>query len=809
MITQGSTRNDIIISLFISAILSIAVIPSYGQQSVRYTVSGFVKEAGTGESLIGVNVYLPDHKSGTVTNNYGFYSLTIPAADTVSLVFSYVGYTVEKQKIALNKDIELNISLSPDMLLDEVTITADRKEMISESVRMSSVKLQVAQIKNIPALLGEKDVLKVLQLMPGVQKGSEGSSGLYVRGGGPDQNLIILDDAIVYNTSHIFGFFSLFNGNAIKSVELIKGGFPARYGGRLSSVLEMNMKEGNKEKWHGEGGIGLISSNLTVEGPLKKNKSSLLLSGRRTYADLIIYPILKLSDEEITGYYFYDFNAKINYDFGRKNKLYLSGYFGKDKFYIKYNSRDGLKENVGFLWGNATATLRWNHLFGNRLFANTSLVYSNYSFGIYDKYKVTYADENKDYYAEYYSGIKDFTLKSDFDFIPNPNHLIKTGIVGIFHRFNPHAYIEVDIPNQVHIRNESYINGIETGIYAEDTWQPAPVFKVNAGLRYSYFLAEKKHYSYPEPRLSVAWKIRPDLAIKGSYASMNQYIHMLSNTGMSLPTDLWVPATDRVRPQQSSQVALGLAKDFEKQNLSLSLEGYYKKMKNIIGYKEGASFLDIGEPSDAPAPAWEDNITAGRAWSYGMELLLQKKEGRLSGWIGYTLSWTQMQFDSLNFGRKFYARYDRRHDISVVSIYKLNDHITLSGSWVYGTGNAVTLPLSSYWTDYHDFTGKTGSSEYFDYKYAGILYSLKAEEYGDKNNFRMRSYHRLDLGIQFRKEKRWGERVWEISLYNAYCRLNPFFYYPDRVYKNNKAYGVLKQVSLFPIIPSFTYSFKF
>jgi len=778
-----------------------------GQQSDKFTVSGYVKEAGTGESLIGVNVYLTDRKSGTATNNYGFYSLTLPSADTVSLVFSYVGYGIEKQKIAFHKNVELNVALSTDKLLDEVTITADRKEMISESVRMSTIKLQVAQIKNIPALLGEKDVLKVLQLMPGVQKGSEGFSGLYVRGGGPDQNLIILDDAIVYNASHIFGFFSLFNGSAIKSVELIKGGFPARYGGRLSSVLEMNMKEGNKEEWHGEGGIGLISSNFTIEGPLKKNKSSLLLSGRRTYADIIIYPILKMSDEEITGYYFYDLNAKVNYDFGRKDKLYLSGYFGKDKFYMKYSSRDGLKEDVGFLWGNSTATLRWNHLFGNRLFSNTSLIYSNYSFGIYDKYELT--RENKNYYAEYYSGIRDLTVKSDFDFIPNPKHLIKTGLISIFHRFNPHAFIEEDIPNQIHTRNISYTNGIETGIYAEDTWQPAQTLKVNAGFRYSYFLATKRHYSFPEPRISVAWNLKPDIAIKGSYASMNQYIHMLSNTGMSLPTDLWVPATDRIKPQQSTQVALGFAKDIEKKNLSLSVEGYYKTMKNVIGYKEGASFMDIGEPSDVPAPEWEDNVTAGRAWSYGLELLLQKKEGRLNGWIGYTLSWTQMQFDSLNFGRKFYARYDRRHDISVVAIYKLNDHITLSGTWVYGTGNSVTLPQSSYWADYHDFSGKINKPQYFDYTSAGIYYSLHAEEYQEKNNFRMRAYHRLDLGIQFRKEKKWGERIWEISIYNAYCRLNPFFYYTDRTYKNDIEYGVLKQVSLFPIIPSFTYSFKF
>ncbi len=803
----GALRSGTFRSFLFNSLLALVLHQAQGQETFRYTVSGFIKEAGSGESMIGVNVYLPDRKTGTVSNNFGFYSLTLADDDSLTVNFSYVGFSVEKRKIPFRKDIELNIELYPDKVLNEVTVTADRKEMISESVKMSTVSLKASQIKNVPALLGEKDVLKVLQLMPGVQKGSEGFAGIYVRGGGPDQNLIILDDAIVYNANHLFGFFSLFNGNALKNVELIKGGFPARYGGRLSSVLEMNMKDGNKEEWHGEGGIGLISSNLTIEGPLKKNKSSLLLSGRRTYADLILAPILKMSDEEVTGYYFYDLNAKVNYDFGRKNKLYLSGYFGKDKFYIRYKSRDGLKEDVGFLWGNSTATMRWNHLFSNQLFANTSLIFSNYSFGIYDRYKLV--RENKNYKAEYYSGIRDFTIKSDYDFIPNPNHTIRTGLISIFHRFNPHAFIEEDIPNQVHTRNISYTNSIETGIYAEDTWQPAEVLKINAGFRFSYFLAEKTHYSYPEPRLSASLKIRPDIAFKGSYASMNQYVHMLSNTGMSLPTDLWVPATDRIKPQQSSQAAFGLAKDIEKHNLSLSVEAYYKTMKNVIGYKEGASFMDIGEPSDVSAPEWEDNVTAGKAWSYGLEILLQKKEGRLNGWIGYTLSWTQMQFDSLNFGRKFYARYDRRHDISVVGTYKLNGRITLSGSWVYGTGNAITLPLSEYWADFHDFTGKTDRPFFFDYQNAGILYSRHAEEYGGKNNYRMRAYHRLDIGIQFRKEKKWGERTWEISFYNAYSRLNPFFYYADKVYKDNKEYGVIKQVSLFPIIPSLTYSFKF
>jgi hypothetical protein len=779
-------------TIFISVFLVLICLSLSGQSVKRHTISGYVREEISGESLIGVNIYLSDRKTGTTTNNYGFFSLTLPYSDSLVILASYVGYNTEIIKSALHGDIELNIVMKPANVLDEVVVTANRQEKQSETVKMSSVKLQPEQVKNVPSLLGEKDVLRVLQLMPGVQKGSEGSTGLYVRGGGPDQNLIILDDAIVYNASHLFGFFSLFNGDALKSVELTKGGFPARFGGRLSSVLEMNMKEGNKEEWHGEAGIGLISSRLTVEGPLKKGKSSIIVSGRRSYVDLIVYPFLK---EEKTGYNFYDLNAKINYDFGRKNKLYLSGYFGKDNFYYRNNS-SYVTEKSGFRWGNNTATLRWNHLFTNKLFSNTSLIYSSYRFGIYDKYKVV--AENKDYYAEYFSGIKDFTLKYDLDYLPNPDHWIKAGLISIYHRFNPHAYVEEDNPKNIHTRNIKYTDGLESGIYAEDTWQPVHGIKLNAGMRFSHFMATKNQYYFFEPRLSVAWRLKNDFALKGSYASMNQYIHMLSNTGISLPTDLWVPTTDRIKPQQSKQIALGFVRDFSKNNLSFSFESYYKKMKNVIGYKEGATFLTFDDPNTASYVNWEDNVTAGRAWSYGFEFLLQKKEGRFTGWIGYTLSWTQMQFDSLNFGRKYYARYDRRHDISLVGTYKLNDRITISSAWVYGTGNALTLPASEFPVAEHlivpeIFLGPHSRSPYYN-------------DLSEKNNFRMAPYHRMDIGIQFHKQKKWGERIWEISIYNVYNRQNPFLYYNYTKPDNTRG---LKQVSLFPIIPSFTYSLKF
>lgn len=781
-------------------VIGMQIVLQTKEPAKKITVSGYIKEQGSDETLIGVNVYSPQLKIGTTSNTYGFYSLTLNSPEPVELQYSFVGYSTESIVIQSEKSQEVNVHLKAGTTLNEVVVTAEANSRQSESVQMSTISVPVAQIKNVPTLLGEKDVFKVLQLMPGVQKGMEGSSGLYVRGGGPDQNLIILDDAIVYNASHLFGFFSLFNGDALKSVELTKGGFPARYGGRLSSVLDMNMKEGNKEEWHGEGGIGLISSRMTVEGPLKKNKSSILLSGRRTYLDLITRPISKSLDGTSVGYYFYDLNAKINYDFGRKNKLYLSGYFGKDLFSVK-NKSDNYDDEAGLNWGNTTATLRWNHLFTSKVFSNFSLIYSKYNFQINDKYKVV--NESKDYYAEYNSGINDLTAKYDLDIIPNPKHWIKAGFSAIRHQFNPYAFVEEDNGNSIFKHEYQKIKGMETGVYLEDTYQPFDRVKINGGLRYSHFFASNKQYKFLEPRLSLAWRIKNDLAAKASYASMNQYVHLLSNTGISLPTDLWVPCNDKVGPQRSQQFAVGVVKDYAKPALSVSLEGYYKKMDNIIGYKEGATYLNLDEAGSGSETKWSENITTGQGWSYGMELFIQKKVGKFNGWIGYTLSWTQLQFDSLNFGRKYYARYDRRHDISLVGIYKLTDRITLSATWVYGTGNAVSLAGEQYQSYSHNPVGSTDS--YQGFNFGNLWPHGETEVIDNKNNFRMGAYHRLDFGIQFHKQKKWGERTWEISIYNVYNRKNPFFYYN---YTNN-GYGKLKKVSLFPIIPSITYTFKF
>jgi hypothetical protein len=766
----------------------------------KHTISGYVRESGSGELLIGVTVYLPQLKTGTATNTYGFYSLTLPA-DSLELVFSFVGYRPEARRLLLNQDTEINVNLSTETTaLNEVVVSSESLRRVSENPQMSVVEVPIQQIKDIPALMGEKDVLKVLQLMPGVQKGSEGNSGLYVRGGGPDQNLIILDDATVYNAYHLFGFFSLFNGDALKSVELTKGGFPARYGGRLSSVVEMNMKEGNKEAFHGEAGIGLISSRLTLEGPIAKNKASFLVSGRRTYLDVLLKPFLP--ENEKFGYNFYDLTTKVNYDFGRKDKLYLSGYFGQDGFFAQSTDKDRTTEG-GLRWGNATGTLRWNHLFNNRLFANASLIFSNYRFNIYQLDE----DKNGKYELEYRSGIRDFSFKYDLDFLPNPKHSIRAGFQTTFHRFTPSAVVVKDSDINQFEQNIKNIDAQESGLYVEDTYRPVPRLTINAGLRLSHFLNEGQSYVNPEPRLSGAYKLREDLALKASFATMNQYIHLLSNTGIGLPTDLWVPSTSQVKPQRSDQVALGIAKDFTRRNLALTVEGYYKKSRNVIGYKEGASFLLIDDPTTAEELSWEQNITSGQGWSYGAEVLLQRKSGRFSGWLGYTLSWTQLQFDELNFGQKYFARYDRRHDISLVGFYHLSDKITLSGTWVYGTGNAITLPLANYQPREHN-PGTVSTNPNLPGAYP---YYRSVSDYGPKNDFRMAAYHRMDLGIQFHKKKKWGERTWEISIYNVYNRQNPYFYYQGSAEGSTGASSrnVLKQVTLFPIIPSFSYHIKF
>lgn len=753
-----------------------------------FTVSGFIREAGSGEALIGVNIHRRGTTHGSTTNAYGFFSLTLPS-DTFQLVISYVGFESEMLFILLDRDIELNVNLRPNIELKEFVVEARRKDSLPAPQALGSIEVSVQQVRDIPALMGEKDVFKVIKLMPGVHSGTEGQSGLYVRGGGPDQNLVILDDATVYNAFHLFGFFSLFNGDALRSVELIKGGFPARYGGRLSSVLDIHMKDGNKEKIHGEGGIGIISSRLTLEGPLVKNKSSFLISGRRTYSELLTSVIMPPTVD--LGYYFYDINAKADWVFSDKDKILLSFYNGRDRFYLN-EGNERYATNGGLTWQNVTTTLRWNHVVSGKLFVNTSLIFSDYRLDLVTGATYDY----KAYLMRLNSGIRDMGLKADFDYVPDARHAIKFGLQTTYHHFTPRSIYESNEFNGTVTTGKETYASQESSLYLEDVYSFTSRFKSESGIRFTHFYAQGKNYVRAEPRLSLQYDLTRRSSVKASYTLMNQFIHLLSNTGIGLPTDLWLPSTKNVGPQQAQQVALGFLQHLPALKTTVTLEGYYKKAKGVIGYRDGASFYDIGSPGGTGKVDWEQNVTQGESWSYGAELLVNKKYGRFSGWLGYTLSWTYMQFAEINGGKKFFARYDRRHNFSAVGIYEVGKKFTLSATWVYGTGNAISLPVAEFFAIQHNpqVTNPLAIS------------GLTVNEYGGRNQFRMSPYHRLDIGLQYTKKRKHFENTWELSFYNAYNRKNPYFYYVTTTSSGERK---LKQISMFPILPSISYSFRF
>ncbi len=755
-------------------------------------LSGFIKEKGSSETLPRANISVLSTGRTFTSNNYGFYSLSLPAG-SYKLRVSTVGFETLVFDIDLQKDKKQDIELQAGNQLSEVEITAGQQEGGSRQLSMSRIDIPISQIKDIPALLGEKDVFKVIKLMPGVQKGSEGSSGFYVRGGGPDQNLIILDDAVVYNASHLFGFFSIFNGDALKSVELIKGGFPARYGERLSSVLNLNMKDGNKEELHGEAGIGLLSSRLTLEGPLSKNKSSFLLSARRTYADLIARPFMP--KDEKSGYYFYDLNAKAHFLLSQSNKLYLSGYMGSDKLLLRFKEEaDDEKTNLN--WGNTASTLRWNHLFSQKLFSNASFIYSNY------KLNTSYDERYKEflYKSDYTSSIRDLSFKYDVDYYPSALHTIKAGLKVTWHRFKPSALTTNDTQLQLHTQDIEVFDSYEYNAYAEDEWNISERLGINAGLRASLFSTQGTNFYNVEPRVSLRYLIGPLTGIKGSYVLMNQYLHLLSNTGIGLPTDLWVPSLKSIRPERSHQIALGLSRDLSAGKLQLSIESYYKRMENIISYKEGATFLKLDDFEKPERVPFENNVTSGKGESYGAEVLLQRKAGRLSGWIGYTLSWTRHQFEQLNQGEEFYPLHDRRHDLSVVALYSLNKSIKLNAAFVLASGNATSLITGDY-AVYEPSLDRNGT-----FTQARELY---VENYGMRGSYKTQLYHRMDAGIQFHKQRRRYKRVVELSVYNAYNRMNPFFYDVKSTYTNGTTSSRLYKYTVFPFIPSVSWSFTF
>ena len=753
----------------------------------KKTISGYVSDGKTQEKIIGAIIYDAKTKLGTITNNFGFYSLTLPS-DSVSLLISYIGFTPQYLSFLLNKDVPLNIDLSLSNQLQTIEILADESERIEERTRMSTINIPIEQIKKVPAFLGEVDVLKVLQLLPGVKSGGEGSSGLYVRGGGPDQNLILLDGAPIYNASHLFGFFSTFNADAIKNVELTKGGFPARYGGRLSSVIDINMKDGNMRKYNVEGSVGLIASKILIEGPIWNEKTSFLFTARRTYLDLLLGPIISAATigGGSGGYYFYDLNLKVNHKFSDKDKLFLSLYKGLDNFYFSTGSSfTGETSYGGYLkWGNAIGSARWNHVFNNQLFCTTGLTYTQYLFGLGQELKDLKNDTKES--ANYFSGINDWAGKINFDYMPNPNHNVKFGTNYIYHTFKTGAeqYKTSGFDRNIDsISGNPDIFATELNLYAEDDWRINPKLKINVGIHAAGFLVQNSFYKSLQPRFTGRYLLPNNWSVKASYASMMQFIHLLSNSNVGLPTDLWVPATKLIKPQQSYQGAFGFAKSFKNNAFEFSAEGYYKEMKNIIDYLDGANF--IGGSND-----WEKKVAQGIGWSYGAEFLIQKKKGKLNGWIGYTLSWTNRQFTQINEGKIYPYKYDRRHDISIVAIYKLSNKLDVSSTWVYGTGNAISLPLQSY-------------AAVVD---PGSYLNNEVQYYGGKNNYRMAPYSRMDVSVNKHKKKKWGRVTWSFGVYNLYNRQNPYFLYFAR-----NQYGVqqLKQVSLFRLIPSISYSFKF
>ncbi|MCB0736012.1 MAG: TonB-dependent receptor [Bacteroidetes bacterium] len=788
----------------LTCFLLLAVTNLWGQ---KFTLSGYITDQKSGENLIGATIYVDEIAGGTSANAYGYYSLTMPKGKYL-IQFSYVGYDKKTLEVNLNENQELNVELKSITDLQGVVISAETSEKIQDKTQMSTVKVSMDKVNSLPALMGEKDLIKTIQLLPGVQSGTEGASGLYVRGGGPDQNLILIDGVPVYNASHLFGFFSVFNADAIKSVELVKGGFPARYGGRLSSVLDIRMKEGNMNKFEVDGSVGVIASKVSIQGPIVKDQTSFIVSARRTYIDVLAQPIIRLAGRNQgtnlkAGYFFYDLNGKINHKFSNKSRLYLSTYLGNDKFYFNISNKfiyEGHEHsnNMGgdLKWGNNIAALRWNYQINPKLFSNTTITYSRYNFNTFSETgAVTWTEDEKNeflYYNSFRSGIDDITAKVDFDFVPTPNHYIKFGAGDIYHTFTPgvqQTKFEVGDGLTDTTTSSPRVYGHELYAYIEDDMKLGTRWKINPGLYLTMFQVESSSYPSIQPRLAVRYLAHKNISLKASYAHMAQFLHLLSNPTIGLPTDLWVPATKNVAPEYSHQVAVGYAQNIL-DKFELSIEGYYKTMENLIEYKDGASFY--GQDKN-----WENKIEMGRGWSYGGEFLLEKKQGKFSGWIGYTLSWTERQFDNINFGEPFFYRYDRRHDIGIALTYKHSEKWDYGLVWVYGTGNAFTLGLERY-LPYNDPYGV--GSWYGEY-----------EHIDTRNNFRAPAYHRLDFGANRHWQHKQGKSTLNMGVYNAYSRLNPFFIYWGESFNFfTGEYGrALKQISIFPIIPSISYTFNF
>jgi len=771
----------------------------------RFTVSGYITDETSGETLIGANIYNSINGEGTISNEYGFYSLTLPEGK-INLHYSYIGCEPTVVDMHLDKNEENNIMLKANTELSEVIVYGNRSETGIIATQMGALDIPVNIMKTNPSLLGEADVMKTIQTMPGVQAGIEGSAGVYVRGGGADENLILLDGVPLYNVDHLFGFFSVFTPEAIKKVSLFKGSFPARFGGRLSSVIDVRTNDGDMKKYHGTIGIGILSAKLQLEGPIVKDRTSFNISGRRSYMGWIAQAFMK-GDRKF-DYYFYDLNAKINHRFNDRSRLFISFYNGKDKLDYKYMDSDegnfSSEDKTDLHWGNFLSTLRWNYQLSSKLFSNTTLAYTHYKFNINQQYwEKSISDKfHSDYTSDYSSGIKDLAFNVDFDYYPLPNHQIKFGGGYLNHHFKP----EVQTSRMKYNENgestdekytsmgDSRIKAHEGNIYIEDNVNIGNRFSTNLGFHLSLFNVENKTYTSFQPRISVRYQLTDHIAMKAAYTKMSQYIHLLSSYTITMPTDLWVPATSNIKPMQAHQYSIGGYYTGFK-DLELSVEAYYKNMHNVLEYEDGASFFGSSHN-------WENKVEMGSGRAMGVEFMVQKKVGKTTGWLAYTLAKSDRKFaeDGINNGKRFPYRYDRRHHLNAVVNHKFSEKFDVGASWEFYTGGTTTLAEEK---TLGIIPGQR--NEYIP--------TYQANYIENRNNYRMPASHRLNLGINFNKKTKHGVRTWNISIYNIYNAMNPTFIYRKTKYEgegvNQYQIHTVRKVTILPFIPSISYIYKF
>lgn len=751
-------------------------------------IKGKITDKTTQEELVGATVFIPAISKGTVTDFEGNYQLEIndnKLKDTVVIVFSYAGYTTKTVSTAKKSVITLNTALEATVLEEVVIESKKSNQEIVQSTQMSVERLDMRDVKKLPVFFGEVDVLKTIQLKPGTYSGSEGNTGIYVRGGGPDQNLFLLDGMQLYNPTHLIGFFSTFSGDAINGLELYKGNFPAQFGGRLSSVIDVKMRKGNKEKFTTTGGIGLIASRLTIEAPIIKNKLSFVLSGRRTYFDIFTRAYNKTQESNpryrpIPDYYFQDISGKIDYTIDDKNQLSLSGFHSRDVFKVNQN-----RLNIDFSWGNTALGLNWKHKFNDNFFVHTLANYTYYGYKNVSQFDV--------FKFKLDAGITDYVLKTDFNYLKG-KHDIRWGAMFTQQNFNT-GRVDIGAADSSIFYADRFLYGKNYGTYVSDDITLSPRWKWNAGLRITAFNRKKQFYAGLEPRTSLRYLITENTSIKASYARMYQYVHLVTTSGASLPTDIWYPSGEGIKPQLADQVATGFSTTFGDGKWLFSNEYFYKNMQHQVDFRDGADLL--------LNPNLLNEFVFGRGWAYGAEFYLEKTQGKTTGWIGYTLSWSWRQFDAINNGKPFHPRYDRRHDISATVMHELTKRITLSAAWVFGTGDAVTLATGR--VAMLDLPGTVAVPP-------GVIF---LPEYGERSNYRLIPYHRLDLGLVYKFKPKRGSSDLTLSVFNAYNRLNAFFVYYEPIYENqitntgNIAGFRAIQQSLFPIIPSVTYNFQF